>query len=312
MKNFSFFLKSLFIGFLFVSIVACSDDEDVIEEPQMSTTIADIAASDAQFSTLVSALARVNLVDVLDGTGQFTVFAPTNAAFTALGVDLATISDAALTEILLYHVVDGELFSNVIADGQTYVSSESATGPNDARLSLLVEKSSGVTINNNATVITADIEASNGVIHVIDQVLLPLDIVGHASANERFTSLVGALGAAEGDLVSVLSSAGPFTVFAPVNEAFDAIASVTATLTADQLASVLTYHVVSGNVRSNALTDDMSVTTVNGENFSIDLSGSAPTITDANGGISTIVITDVQAKNGVIHVLDTVILPVNL
>ena len=266
MKNFSFFLKTLFLGVAFISIVACSDDDDVIEAPVGPQTIAQIAADDAQFSTLVSALSRVNLVSVLDGTGQFTVFAPTNDAFTALGVDLNTLTDAQLTEILLYHVIDGEIASTAIADGQTYASSETATGPGGERLSILIEKdANGVVINANANVIAADIDASNGIIHVVDKVIMPLDIVGHAVANNRFTSLVGALGAAEGDLVNVLSGAGPFTVFAPVNEAFDAIADVAATLSADQLSKVLTYHVVSGNVRSNALSDDMSVTTVNGE-----------------------------------------------
>ena len=298
-----FLISSLFF-------VSCGDDEIVVNEP---TTIADIAAGDAQFSTLVGALDRVGLVSVLDGTGTYTVFAPTNDAFADLGVDLNTLSDEALTDILLYHVLGATVRSGDIADGQTYVSTASTGSPNGIALSALIEKGTdGVKINNTATVTAVDIEASNGVIHVIDKVILPLDIVGHAAANSSFTSLVGALGAASGDLVSVLSGDGPFTVFAPVNSAFEAIADVAATLSADQLTKVLTYHVVSGNVMSSDLTNGMNVSTVNSEMIQVGVNGSSVTITDAGGNISNVVLTDVQATNGVIHVLDKVILPQEL
>ncbi|MCC6726219.1 MAG: fasciclin domain-containing protein, partial [Saprospiraceae bacterium] len=105
------------------------------------------------------------------------------------------------------------------------------------------------------------------------------------------------------------SGDGPFTVFAPLNSAFDEISAVAATLNADQLAKVLTYHVVAGNVVAGDLTDGMSVKTVNGENFTVTISGSNVTITDAGGNVAKVVLTDVQATNGVIHVLDKVILP---
>ncbi|MDF1866966.1 MAG: fasciclin domain-containing protein [Saprospiraceae bacterium] len=300
----------MFIALAITSFVACSDDDDdVTPTPQ---SIVEIAVGDAQFSTLVAALQRVDLVSTLEGSGPFTVFAPTNAAFTALGVDLATISDEALTEILLYHVVGADIASTDIADGKTYVSSAAGTGPNGTQLSLLVEKANGaVTINGSATVTTADVDATNGVIHIVDAVITPMSVVGHAVANDDFSSLVTTLSAASGDLVTVLSGDGPFTVFAPVNSAFDAIAAVAATLTPDQLAKVLTYHVVGGNVLSTDLTNPMTVTTVNGETFTIKLDGS-PTITDAGGNVSNIIFTDVQGTNGVIHVIDAVILPENL
>jgi transforming growth factor-beta-induced protein len=297
----------MFIALAITSFVACSDDDDdVTPTPQ---SIVEIAVGDAQFSTLVAALQRVDLVSTLEGSGPFTVFAPTNAAFTAIGVDLATISDEALTEILLYHVVGADIASTDIADGKTYVSSAAGTGPNGTQLSLLVEKANGaVTINGSATVTTADVDATNGVIHIVDAVITPMSVVGHAVANDDFSSLVTTLSAASGDLVTVLSGDGPFTVFAPVNSAFDAIAAVAATLTPDQLAKVLTYHVVGGNVLSTDLTNPMTVTTVNGETFTIKLDGS-PTITDAGGNVSNIIFTDVQGTNGVIHVIDAVILP---
>lgn len=302
----------LLLSISFFQLTAC--DKEEAETPTTEQTIVEIAAKDPQFSTLVAALKRVKLDATLQGAGPFTVFAPTNAAFTALGVDLATVSDQALTEILLYHVLGATVKAGDIKDGQTYVSTAAATGPGGAALSVLIEKSgAGVKLNATASVTTADIVAKNGVIHVIDKVITPLDVVGHAAANSNFTSLVGALGSASGDLVNVLKGTGPFTVFAPLNSAFAAISSTVATLNADQLSKVLTYHVVSGaNVRSSTLTNGQQVTTVNGEQFTVNISGSTVTLKDAKGGSAGVVLVDVQAKNGVIHVLSSVLIPAKL
>lgn len=298
----------LFISLLSIGFISCSDDDESVTPT--SNTIVDIALGDAQFSTLVSALQRVDLVSTLQGAGPYTVFAPTNAAFAALGVDLATISDNDLKNILLYHVIGGTINAGDIAAGQSYVNTASIAGPGATALSMLVEKSgSAVTLNGSINVTSADIAADNGVIHVVDAVITPLDIVGHAAANSNFTQLVGALGAAPGGLVAALQAEGPYTVFAPINSAFEAISGVVATLTPEQLATVLTYHVVAGsNVRSTALSEGMMVTTLSGQTFTINLEGGA-TITDQTGAITNIVLTDVQTTNGVIHVLDKVILP---
>lgn len=314
-KNLSFLGWTLLLTLPFL-FVACGDDDD--PEPMMNEpmSIVEIASGDAQFSTLVAALQQADLVSVLEGDGPFTVFAPTNAAFTAAGIDLTTISDEALKEVLLYHVLGGaKIASGDLADGQTYASTASTYGPDATQLSILIEKSSnGVVINGNTNVSTADVDATNGVIHIIDKVLLPLDVVGHAQANSNFTSLVGALVAADGDLVTVLSGDGPFTVFAPLNSAFAAIQSTVDGLTTEQLTKVLTYHVVtSGNVRSGDLSDGLVVATANGsETFTVNISGSTVTLTDAGGGVSTVLLTDVQGTNGVIHVLENVIIPGNL
>ncbi|MBK6621652.1 MAG: fasciclin domain-containing protein [Saprospirales bacterium] len=314
MSKFQSIFGFLLMGVLTFGVVSCEDDEMVDPDPE-PMSIAEIAAGDDQFSTLVAALERVNLVSVLDGAGNFTVFAPTNTAFQALGVDLSTISDADLTEILLYHVLGGKVASTDLQVGQTYATTAAETGPGNKQLSILIEKNAGgvVTVNGSSKVTTADVEATNGVIHIVDGVLLPLDVVGHAAANSNFTELVGALGAANGNLVSTLQGEGPWTVFAPLNSAFEAISGVVAGLNADQLASVLTYHVVAGaNVVAGDLTDGMMVTTVQGEDFTVNIDGANVTITDANGGVSTVVLTDVQATNGVIHVLNAVIIPMNL
>lgn len=308
MKNLLVALKVLalvgFVGFF----TACDDDDNTPEVVSITATAADAS----QFSTLVSALQRVNLDATLDGAGPFTVFAPTNAAFTAAGINLDNLTDQELTDILLYHVIGGSnIASTDLADGDTYAPSASASGPGGTNLTLYINKVNGaVTVNGAATVTAADIEATNGVIHQIDQVLLPLNVVGHATANPAFTSLVGALGGATEDLVGALGGDGPFTVFAPLNSAFENAAATIATLDAQQVTDVLKYHVVAGaNVTSGQLTDGQTVTTFNGGDFTVNISGSDVTITDAGGNTANVVLTDVQATNGVIHVLDAVIVP---
>jgi len=287
--------------------MACGDD-DTDPAPQ---SIVEIATSDDQFSTLVSALERVDLVSFLQENGPFTVFAPNNAAFTAANIDLSTLSDEELEEVLLYHMISGvKIDAASIQDGQTYATTAAKTGPGDNQLSLLIEKSNGaVSLNKTIKVSTADVEASNGVIHIIDNLLLPLDVVGHAQANDSFTELVTSLGNAS--LVSTLQGDGPFTVFAPLNSAFTAITSTTENLTTDQLSKVLLYHVVSGNNRKEDLSDGAVMSLNDETTFTVDVSEPV-TITDAEGNTSEVVLPNVQATNGVIHVLNAVIIPGNL
>ncbi|MEM7572824.1 MAG: fasciclin domain-containing protein [Bacteroidota bacterium] len=307
-----FFFSWALLALFFVGFSSCDDDDGTETPPQ---TITEIAAGDTQFSTLVSLLQRVNLDATLNGSGSFTVFAPTNAAFTASGIDASQLTDEEVTEVLLYHVIGGlELPSADIREGQTYVTSAAETGPGGTQLSLLVEKDANgaVSVNGTANVSTADVEASNGVIHIIDNdILLPLDVVGHAAANSEFTSLVGALSTAPGGLVALLQADGPYTVFAPLNSAFADIQTTVDGLTPEQLATVLTYHVVPGlNVREAALTNGQVVpTAATGETFTVNINGEDVTITDDAGNEVNVVLTDVQATNGVIHVLDKVLLP---
>jgi transforming growth factor-beta-induced protein len=296
MKLLKFSLMALLISSLFI---ACKDDD---EDPAPQ--------DDANFSTLLGALQRTGLDATLSGTGAYTVFAPTNAAFDALGVDLGALSDAELTNILLYHVLGAEVLSSGIAEGDTYVTTASTAAPGGNQLSLYINNTAGdITLNGGAAVTSADVDATNGVVHVIDQVLLPPTVVDLAAANPLFGELVGALGAADGDLVNTLSGAGPFTVFAPVNSAFEAISAVVAGLTPEQLRDVLLYHVVTGNVRSTDLSDAMMVNPLLADtSFTVNIDGSV-TITDGAGNTVNVVLTDVQSTNGVIHVLDAVLLP---
>ena len=170
-------------------------------------------------------------------------------------------------------------------------------------LSMYVDVDGGVTINNSVMVTSADIEADNGVIHVVDKVILPPSVVNIALANQNFSILAQAV--VKAGLVETLNGAGPFTVFAPTNAAFETLFRILGIddLTSDQLVPILTYHVVSGNVLSSDLSAG-SITTLNeGNSISIDLSNGV-TIND-----SQVVAADIQGANGVVHVIDKVLIP---
>ncbi len=315
MKKFNLaLLLSLFaINALFIT--GCKEDE-VIDEPQ---SIVEIATSDEQFSTLVEALQKANLVSALEEDGPFTVFAPTNTAFDNLFTDLGVsglddLSAEALRPILLFHVLGVEAKSGSLATG--YVPTLS-TGANSRSVSLQVDLSSGVVVGGSSKVTTADVDATNGVIHIIDKVMLPPNVVDLALQNGAFSSLVAALTRSDltFDFVGYLSEAGPYTVFAPTDAAFTALLDSNpawnslADIDAATLDAVLKYHVVAGtNFDSGSLSNGLSLTTAGGESFTANVEGSAVSLVDPNG-TSNVIIADVQGTNGVVHAIDRVLLP---
>lgn len=280
----------------------------VIDQVLLPPSIASFAVADGRFTTLVSALQRVGLVDVLTDAGTYTVFAPTDDAFAAAGINLADLSDDDLRDILLYHVLGATAGAGDLADGNSFVTTLSASGPNGTALSALVDKSDDVvSVNGDATVVIADISTTNGVIHAIDKVLLPQNIVDFATKADGTSELANAVVAA--GLVDALSAAGPLTVFAPVNSAFEAISSTVAGLTDAQLVDVLTYHVVSGNVRSDDLSAGM-VNSLNDDNDIEIMEMEDGTFFIRNGNEqASFILTDIQASNGVIHLIDQVLIP---
>jgi len=314
MKNFRKYLSISALALAtMVMISSCNKDdeptpEDPIETPQ---SIVEIATSNDDFSILVDALVKADLVTALQGDGPFTVFAPTNQAFenlfTKLGVNgIEDLSAEALSPILLYHVVGADAKSSSLTT--SYVETLNASAPNNSNVSLFVEVDGGVMLNGASNVSTADVEASNGVIHIIDEVLLPPTVVDFAISNPNFSILVEAVSKA--GLVDALSAEGPFTVFAPTNEAFEALfaelnVSGVADLTAEALTPILLYHVVSGNVTSSMVSTGM-VPTLN-EDASIDIMASEAGV-KINESTNVIAV-DVQGTNGVIHVIDKVLLP---
>ena len=267
-------------------------------------TIVDVAAADGRFKTLVTALKAANLVKTLSGPGPFTVFAPTDAAFAKLPAGtVATLlmpeNLDKLQEILTYHVVAGK----VMAAGVVNLSFASTV----AGLSVSVRVENGKVFINDAQVTITDIVASNGVIHVIDTVLLPPTIYNLLGASKKFDTLVGAVNAA--NLDGVLSGTDYFTVFAPTDAAFTkltagTVANLLKPENVSQLRDILMYHVVGGKV----MTADVSsaATLFKGKNVSIRIENGSVFIVINNAQVT---ITDIVCSNGVIHVIDTVLFP---
>ncbi|HET8935783.1 MAG TPA: fasciclin domain-containing protein [Polyangiales bacterium] len=264
--------------------------------PKTPQDIVGTAVAAGSFKQLADALTKANLVDALKGPGPFTVFAPTDAAFEALEKakpgTLASLSIEQLTAVLKYHVVSGAAVKAAeLKNGQLVATLGGPVAAID--LSGDKPKINGVTISQT------DIVASNGVIHVIDEVLLPPgDIIEVATAAGKFTKLAAALTSAS--LVDTLKGEGPFTVFAPTDDAF---AKLSAAPTGDALKTVLLYHVLKGTVGTLDLKEGGAATTVAGSPVLFTLKDGAK-INDA-----VISVTNVVAKNGVIHVIDSVIVP---
>jgi transforming growth factor-beta-induced protein len=305
MKRLMSLLMSLVL-LIGIGVPAFSADQDIVE----------IAVGNEDFSILVAALQKAELVGALQGEGPFTVFAPTNAAFEKLLASLGITAEDLLNhpqlkEVLLYHVVSGKVLSTDLSNGMT---APTLSGEN-----IKVDLSSGVKINSSS-VTTADVMATNGVIHIIDSVLVPstfklnpepavpATVVDIALSNSDFSILVAALQKA--DLVGALQGEGPFTVFAPTNAAFEKLLaalniSASDLLNQPDLAKVLLYHVVSGKVMSTDLSNGLEAATLNGETVKFDLSSGVKV------NQSGVTAADIEAGNGVIHVIDTVLVPQN-
>jgi uncharacterized surface protein with fasciclin (FAS1) repeats len=314
------------MGFLFLSLsfvlttTGCDNNDD--DAPQPDPTVFEFVQNNSDFDILRSALERTGLDALLNTGGPFTVFAPDDDAFQAFltNAGIASINDIpvdVLTQVLTYHVIGGEFRSTNLVTG--YVSTASATKfGSDIYADLYVNIDNGVVLNGSVNVDQADVVVENGVIHVVDQVIALPNVVTFAVSNPNFSILVQALTRTDltTDFVSVLSGEGPFTVFAPTNAAFQALLNSNPTwnslndIPADVLEKVLLYHVTAaGNVRSTDLTDGQVVPTLaSGETFTIDLTGPTPRI-NAGSNSANIIATDVQSTNGVIHAIDTVILP---
>ena len=295
-------LVLLFLTALTPALAACDSNDP---EPEAGTIVA-VAQDTPQLSTLVAAVVAAELDDDLAGNGPFTVFAPVNSAFAALGQEtidrlLEDGNQALLQKVLGYHVVPGRVFAADLEDGQTVTTLEGSD--------LTIDLDGGATVNG-VDIIETDIVADNGVVHLIDGVLMDnLDIVDVATA-QGFTTLLAALDAA--DLTDALRADGPFTVFAPTEQAFaDLLEALDVTaeelLARDDLATILTYHVVPAEAFSTDLSDGQTLPTLQGGTLTVDLDGGV-SIVGANNTVS-VVAADVDASNGVIHAIDAVLLP---
>ena len=285
---------------------SCNDDDDEMMD-KGEKNIVEVAAAAGQFTILIEAAQKAGLAEYLSNTDGITVFAPTDAAFksllTTLGAkSLNDIPMADLTNILLYHVVGSKATASSLKSGYYPTLSKSAGNS----ISMYVSVEGGVSINKNTKVTSADIMAKNGVIHVVDKVILPPSVVNIALDNDNFSILVQAV--VKAGLVDALSGKGPFTVFAPTNAAFNALftqlgISGVKDLTAEQLTPILTYHVVSGNVLSSALSNGKVPTLNAGKSLTINLTGGVKI------NESEVVAANIKGSNGVVHVINKVLLP---
>ncbi|RPJ20056.1 MAG: fasciclin domain-containing protein [Chloroflexi bacterium] len=297
---------------------AMPEPTTVATEEPASKNIVDIAVEDGRFTTLVAAVQAAGLAETLSGEGPFTVFAPTDDAFAALPEGtldslLLPENKQQLTDILLYHVVPGKVMAADVTGLDGKMADTALTGQ---QIGVKVDMGS-VYLNENVKVVITDIEASNGVIHVIDAVLLPpsdetamekLDIVDTAINDGRFTTLVTAVQTAE--LVDTLKGEGPFTVFAPTDDAFAALPegtldSLLLPENKQQLTDILLYHVVSGKVMASDVVSLTSAPTVLGKDATVKVEDGKVFLNDT----VQVIVTDIETSNGVIHVIDSVLLP---
>lgn len=325
-------IQILAIVFLSLFSLSCDDDNENNDICCVGSSIVDVASQEDSLSTLVAALQATGLDAALTGQGPYTVLAPTNDAFDAFlaSINATSLEDIpvdVLTNVLLNHVILGEVESSSLTNG--YANTQAISGASGTNMSIYINIDNGVSFNGVSNVLTADVTASNGVVHVVDGVIGLPSIVTFALADPNFEILVQAL--TRDDLtqnfVGLLSipagsAPSPFTVFAPINSGFvNLLAELGVNSLNDidepTLSAVLSYHVVVGaNQLSVNLSGGMEFTTSLDQaipgggnllfNFD-DLGGGI--LTDNNDRTSNIIALDVQADNGIIHAIDTVVLP---
>lgn len=294
------------LSLLAAALLIAMGSTTVSAQNHKSSDIVDTAVAAGSFNTLAAALTAADLIDALKGDGPFTVFAPTDAAFAALPKGtvetlLKPENKDQLIAILTYHVVAGKV------DAKSVMKMTAAETLNGQRVDITVK--GGEVMIDNATVRTADVAASNGIIHVIDQVILPTaDAIPTVAGNAgTFQTLLAAVKTA--GLADVLSGPGPFTVLAPTDEAFAAlpdgtVAELLRPENRTKLQTILKYHVIAGRVFSDAVVKLKTAPTLAGADIKVSVTHGAVKVNDAN-----VVATDIDAANGVIHVIDAVLLP---
>lgn len=317
------FSKTMLIAFMTVALVtSCSSDDDNSNPipPEKPQTITDFVMNNDDYSSLAAALDAADLSETLDGDDEYTVFAPNNDAFAEFlkennFASLGDVPKDVLKQVLLNHVQGGDIMASDLSTG--YLESMATGNASDKPLSLYINTDDDVMLNGAAKVTSADNKVDNGIIHAVDKVIPLPTVVTFATADPNFSTLVAALTRDDQpDFVNILSTPtgtdpAPFTVFAPTNDAF---ASLLDELNADDLSDIdgatltatLNMHVIAGaNIRASDLMDG-DVSTLGGD---ITVNAENATLTDPNDRTSHIILSDVQATNGVVHAIDKVLLP---
>ncbi len=294
---------------------ACTNDDNAAVMPTEKKTITQVVSESPNFSLLKTAVMRAGLTETLNGTGPFTVFAPDNTAFSSSGLSEQSINSMNaedLKNVLLYHTLASKIVAANVPEGPN-----AEVNTVNGKKIYVTKDSRGVFVNG-WKIQSADIAASNGVIHSIERVLMPAigTIVQTAQSNDDMTFLVAAvLRASEGstNVANVLSAEGNMTVFAPTNQAFinagvPTIASIQ-NADPDMLAGILTYHVLEARAFSSDLRNGATLQTLNGGNLMVALGSQATVKGNGNTSPSVISSMNIMATNGVIHVIDSVLLP---
>ena len=306
------------------SFLSCDvEDNESYTLPALST-ITEFAESNSDLSNLAAALSAAdgNLLSLLNG-GNYTLLAPNNWAFEVwLGTNgfnsIDEVPTDILKNILLNHVITGIVGSSDLTAAGSGYTSTNATNTDGDFLSMYFSTNNGIAFNGVTTVLNPDIAASNGVVHVVDLLIELPTVVTFATTNPGFETLVTALTRDDlsEDFVSILSTTtepAPFTLFAPTNEAFSSLFSELSIdslndIDTATLESTLGTHVVAeANVRFEDLSNGMLITTI-GDDLTISV-GNGPQLVDLNNRTANIIAVDIQAYNGVIHVIDNVMLP---
>ncbi len=313
-------MKTLFKTFAVLLIISicysCNNDDD--DTTIETNTIVDVAVNN-ELTSLVAAVTKADLAATLSGPGPFTVLAPTNAAFDEFlsANNFSSLDDVPndlLTQILLNHVVDGNLQSTDLSTG--YANTKATSYASGNPMSIHINTNEGVKFNGISSVAIPNVTADNGTVHVVDKVIGLPTIVTFAIADPNFSILVQALTREDSytyvNTLSASTTPAPFTVFAPIDNAFaNLLAELNLNALEDiptaVLTSTLNTHVVAeANVLDSDLTDNMSISTLGGS-LTGNITGGA-TLTDSQARVSNIIATNVQANNGVIHAIDKVLL----
>ena len=281
---------------------------DTVLNPEAPAGLPNIVelAQQSGLSTLVDLAARTGLAAPLAGPGPLTVFAPTNEAFTALGVDVTVVADEVIANILLQHVIGRDVPSQEVLTSPTLTTL--------AQLPLTIDAAqTPISVGGAALSSTIDVPASNGRVHILDQVIVPPTIVEVAAADPTFSKLVAAIGRASAEVQaavapSTLTGASPITVFAPTNAAFAKAGIDLETISTEALDRVLSYHVVIGQALSTDLSDGQIIETLNGD-LRVNIEGGRITLTDASDRTINVEATDIRTLTGVVHVIDQVLTP---
>ena len=323
MKN---YFKILPILFFSLFMISCDNDDNDDGLCCAGSSIVDLASQTESLSTLVSALQVTGLDATLSSPGAFTVLAPTNDAFDSFltSINASSLEEVpvdVLTNVLLNHVISGEVQSGSLTNG--YAHTQAISSASQTNMSIYINTDNGVSFNGVSSVTTADVIASNGVVHIVDGVIGLPSVVTFALADPNFEILVQALTREDltQDFVGLLSipsgtSPSPFTVFAPINSAFENLLSELGLgslndIDEPTLSAVLAYHVIAGtNQLSINISDGMEFSTAGGGNLTFNVGDNGQGIlTDNNDRTSNIISVDVQADNGIIHAIDAVVLP---